>query len=462
MLSQYRGRGFYDPLSVNEMDRLFSEMFGDFVRRERTAQGKPNGVWAPAIDVAQKDQDLVVRAELPGTKPEDVDISLQNRILTISGTSKGAAEDVDYYVQELPYGEFRCSVMVPEGVNPDSIKARLENGVLEVVLPGMAREARPTKKVAVETGKMQQKEEASIFPTKILLATDGSEEAELALLTAVDLANRTNSELHMVHVSEYVPMFLAYTEEEPAEREREAREVLDEQVKKIEEAGGAVAEAHIRMGGRPDQRIVELAEELGIGLIAMGSRGLGGIRRALMGSVSDSVVQHAHCPVLVARRGRQEEEQGAASIFPTKILLATDGSEEANLAAQTAADIAEKTGSELHLVHVRSVPAYIDPSSERIEIIESAEEDVRNEAQQVLDAQIEQIKAAGGNVAQTHVRLGRPDEEIVLLAKEIGAGLIEMGSRGLGGIRRVFIGSVSDSVVRHAHCPVLVVREEKV
>src|ERR687890_283463 len=307
MLSQYRGRGFYDPLSVNEMDRLFSEMFGDFVRRERTAQGKPNGVWAPAIDVAQKDQDLVVRAELPGTKPEDVDISLQNRILTISGTSKGAAEDVDYYVQELPYGEFRCSVMVPEGVNPDSIKARLENGVLEVVLPGMAREARPTKKVAVETGKVQQKEEASIFPTKILLATDGSEEAELALLTAVDLANRTNSELHVVHVGgEYYPgpeiaLSPALLEETLRELEREAREVLEEQVKKIEEVGGTVAEAHLRMGERPEEKIVALTEELGAGLIAMGSRGLGGMKRLLTGSVSDSVVRHAHCPVLVVR-----------------------------------------------------------------------------------------------------------------------------------------------------------------
>src|SRR5918992_4426602 len=135
----------------------------------------------------------------------------------------------------------------------------------------------------------------SIFPTKILLATDGSGEAELAARTAVDLANRTDSELHVVHVSEYLPTFLAYTEEEPVEVEREAREVLDEQVKRIEEAGRTVAEAHLRMGGRPNEQIVALAEEIGAGLISMGSRGLGGIKRALMGSVSDAVVRHAHC-----------------------------------------------------------------------------------------------------------------------------------------------------------------------
>jgi nucleotide-binding universal stress UspA family protein len=149
------------------------------------------------------------------------------------------------------------------------------------------------------------------------------------------------------------------------------------------------------------------------------------------------------------------------SIFPTKILLATDGSEEAALAAKTAADIAAKTDSELHVMHARIVPAYLDPSTERVREVPGIEENVSREAQQLLDAQAEQIKAAGGAVAQTYVRLGRPVEEIIILADTIRAGLIVVGSRGLGGIRRLLIGSVSDSVVRHAHCPVLVVRKEK-
>ena len=55
--------------------------------------------------------------------------------------------------------------------------------------------------------------------------------------------------------------------------------------------------------------------------------------------------------------------------------------------------------------------------------------------------------------------MGRPDEEIVVLGEEIGAGLIATGSRGLGGMRRALMGSASDSIVRHAHCPVLVVRQ---
>jgi nucleotide-binding universal stress UspA family protein len=140
----------------------------------------------------------------------------------------------------------------------------------------------------------------SIFPTNILVATDGSREAELAAATAADLANATNSQLHVIHVGELLPTFLAQTEVEPAQLEREARELLDEQVRRIEEAGGTVEEAHLRLG-RADEEIVDLAQNLDVGLIVMGSRGRGRIRRALMGSVSDSVVRHAPSPVTIVR-----------------------------------------------------------------------------------------------------------------------------------------------------------------
>ncbi|MDQ3922076.1 MAG: universal stress protein, partial [Actinomycetota bacterium] len=87
----------------------------------------------------------------------------------------------------------------------------------------------------------------SVFPTRVLLATDGSGEAALAARTAADLAKATASELHVVHVGEYLPTFFAETEMEPAQLEREARTLLDEQVNRIEAAGGTVTEAHFRM-----------------------------------------------------------------------------------------------------------------------------------------------------------------------------------------------------------------------
>ena len=72
---------------------------------------------------------------------------------------------------------------------------------------------------------------------------------------------------------------------------------------------------------------------------------------------------------------------------------------------------------------------------------------------------MEKIKGAGATVAQAHLRMGRADEEIVDLAQSMGVGLIVMGTRGQGKMRRALMGSVSESVVRHAHCPVTIVRD---
>jgi nucleotide-binding universal stress UspA family protein len=156
----------------------------------------------------------------------------------------------------------------------------------------------------------------SAFPTKILLATDGSEEAGLALRMAVSLARSTGSELHVVHVVETTPVYHPERHGYHARQEirrAEARRLLDEQAEEVKAAGGTVVQAHLGIG-RPDEEIVALCEELGAGMVVMGSRGMGGVRRALMGSVSDSVVRHASCPVLVVRRqdGKSTEERPAS------------------------------------------------------------------------------------------------------------------------------------------------------
>jgi nucleotide-binding universal stress UspA family protein len=285
----------------------------------------------------------------------------------------------------------------------------------------------------------------SISATKILLATDVSEEAELAARTAIDLAGKTGSELHVVHVLVLPPETLhdPFGTAAREEFEKRGRARLDELVGRLEASGGAVGGAHFRVGS-PAAEIVVQAEEVGAGLVVLGSRGLGAMSRTLMGSVSDSVVRHAPCPALVVR-----EERLA---FPTKILLATDGSEEAMLAATTAAALAEGTDSELHVVTVGPFVPTVFAATE--------EEPGRmaREARGTLDEQVGLIEAAGGRVAQAHLRLGGAAEEIVALAEDVGAGLIAMGSRGRGGIRRALMGSVSERVVRHAHCAVMIIR----
>src|SRR5215217_2800607 len=298
----------------------------------------------------------------------------------------------------------------------------------------------------------------SIFPTTILLATDGSREDELAAKSALGLAQQTGSELHVVHVLASPLDTQDPSSFEPEVRrqlEKRTRERIDELVGRIESSGGDVAGSHLGVG-RPDAVIIGQAEQIGAGVIVMGSRGRGGVRRALMGSVSDSVVRHAHCPVMVVR--------GEAVVFPNKILLATDGSEEANLAASTAAEMAKSTNSELHVVCVEHTPdifyempgIVLDPNLQS-----RLEEGVDEAAKTTLEEQVQKIKETGIEVAGAHTREGFPDEEIVGVAGRLSAGLIVMGSRGRGPLRRALLGSVSDSVVRHAHCPVLVVRPER-
>ena len=147
------------------------------------------------------------------------------------------------------------------------------------------------------------------------------------------------------------------------------------------------------------------------------------------------------------------------SVFPTTILLATDGSEEGKLATQAATELSRDTGSEVHVVYVLPSPTqlighHLYPQETRESVIAGAERD----AETFLKEQAEQITSNGGKVTETHLRSGDPDKEIIRTAEGLGAGLIVMGSRGIGAITRTLIGSVSDSVVKHAHCPVLVVR----
>ena len=302
-----------------------------------------------------------------------------------------------------------------------------------------------------------------MFPTRILLAADGSEESVHAARRAVALSRGSESELHVVYVE---PVEINGPEREiyPLETREDllktfgrfAGERLDELAEELSSASGEISRGHARVG-MPDKEIVRLAEEIGAGLVVLGSRGLGAVRRALMGSVSTSVVRHAHCPVLVVRG----EEDGEERAFG-RILLALDGSAESRAAASAAAELSTVTGSGLHVLCVMETaplnPYAPYPGPEAWEVSEDVLEERKEKARAFLRREAERIEAKGVKVEEAHLASGVPAKEIVGAAEELGAGLIVLGSRGLGALKRTLLGSVSDSVVRHAHCPVLVVR----
>ena len=148
-------------------------------------------------------------------------------------------------------------------------------------------------------------------------------------------------------------------------------------------------------------------------------------------------------------------------IFPTRILLAIDGSDEADLPTRKAVDLADGTGSELHVVYVGLLPNFLMKDLDTLGFDRKLYDEIEQESQEVLRKLTWQVKVAGGTVVGAHLRMGGVAEEIVRLAEELGADLIVTGSRGHTGVRRMIEGSISDLVVRHAHCPVMVVRAAK-
>jgi nucleotide-binding universal stress UspA family protein len=264
------------------------------------------------------------------------------------------------------------------------------------------------------------------FPTKTLLATDGSEDAAQATQAATDLASRSGSELHVVHVWHDVPgpYRHGYVKRE---LRRQGQEILDEQVRKIEEAGGTVAQAHLR-GGRTSDEVIELAEELDVDLLVVGTRGLRGMRRILIGSHSDEIVHRSRRTVLVVRRGDNVWP-------PSRVVAGDDFSEDARRAAGLAANLGKLFGARMLLLHVE--PQLSQESGEAVGQAEGKLEDRARELEAILEER-----------PQTRVVAGDPAEVLVDAAQEEGPTLVAVGSRGLGTLERVRLGSVSTKVIR--------------
>lgn len=121
------------------------------------------------------------------------------------------------------------------------------------------------------------------------------------------------------------------------------------------------------------------------------------------------------------------------SIFPTKILLATDGSREANLAARTAVDLADRTGSELHVAFILRTQDTSEYDTMSFNTEKAHEEEIKQMGQRLLDEQVRRVEEAGGTVAGAHFMMARPEQGILAVGEDIGTGLIVLGSRGLGG-----------------------------
>jgi HSP20 family protein len=132
----------------SEMNRLFNTFFEGGPANGTTAQRR----WLPAMDLVETQDDFVLRADLPGLSEADVNIELEDNVLTISGERKAEHQEQKegYYRVERAWGTFSRSLTLPEGVNPEAVKASFDRGVLEVRIP--KPEQRKPRKVAISVG----------------------------------------------------------------------------------------------------------------------------------------------------------------------------------------------------------------------------------------------------------------------------------------------------------------------
>lgn len=124
----------WDPVreldaATTDVSRIFESLLGDGQTRQRR--------WMPAMDLLERDDHFVVRADLPGMNEEDVNLEVEDGILTISGerSNEETTESEGYYRTERAYGTFQRSFSLPEGINPDQVSAEFDRGVLELRIP---------------------------------------------------------------------------------------------------------------------------------------------------------------------------------------------------------------------------------------------------------------------------------------------------------------------------------------
>lgn len=285
----------------------------------------------------------------------------------------------------------------------------------------------------------------------ILVGVDGSEGSLLAARTAALLAKPENASVLLVTVfdpANYSPSYYGAWEltgevQNIDEIAGEAYDDVELRTRPILENAGIRYES-IRERGHPADRIVKASRDVDADLVVVGSRGLGGWKRLVLGSVSTGVLHHASCPVMVAR--------GQPAAFQ-RILLATDGSESAVRATKAAIHLSKTFKASLAVLNVCNSLRPVE---------EAATESVGSRAQRrILEFVAQSTETLlheldlSPSIRQEE---GEPSEVITRIAADEGFDLIVLGSRGMGGFASLLLGSVSDQVSRHAHCPVLVVR----
>jgi nucleotide-binding universal stress UspA family protein len=272
---------------------------------------------------------------------------------------------------------------------------------------------------------------------RILFATDGSPESQGAAALLADLPLETDSTITVAHVRE--------------DEELTRDPVLAAAQKALSHATAAVQ--FLAPVGHPAEEIVEAAERAPADLVVLGSRGHSAVERFFVGSVAERVARHAPCPVLVVRPPVRPLRQ---------VVIGVDSSDASTAAVAWLRGFPLPDDCEVRLVtavanlyqisheHFVLMPPIVEQQT-------SLADWERERAQARLEQLAGELRESGRSVV-TELRTGDSASELLDVAETEGADLIVVGSHGLTGLDRFLLGSVSENVLRHAHCSVLIVR----
>lgn len=282
---------------------------------------------------------------------------------------------------------------------------------------------------------------------EILVGYDGSPDAATALAWAMDEAARTRQPVRLAYVFEWLTVtgWLGPGVAPGVWPDEAARRQVEELVRKAAtDAAATHPDLTVRgevFDGPPALVLEERSAEAA--LLVLGSRGQGGFTGLLAGSTAVSVAARAHCPVVVVRTD-------ASSPTGRRVVVGVDGSDPSLLALGFAMERAGQRGAPLHVVRTWA------PAQWRAQGFDPDEADAAERAN--LDESVTRWRNAYPDVpVTTEVRPGSPAAVLVEASRD--AQLVVVGSRGRGGLRGTLLGSVSQQLIQHAHCPVAVTRE---
>lgn len=292
--------------------------------------------------------------------------------------------------------------------------------------------------------------------SRILVATDLSEDSDRALAAADAIAKRDHAKLALIHVmpnlapiSMLFPQAVASGALATADLERKAGEAVTDRLRNLTGREGDEVEIFVETGN-DYAAVVERAEEWKADLVVVGSHGRTGMKRALLGSVSEKIVRYAHADVLIARAGAH----------PGPVVAATDLSELSMHAVEAAAREAKLRGAELVVVHAVDTLPLVEGHviGTPLGMYGGLDANTAEALVETARGALEGALASRKIQAKQETLHGPAAPLIVDRAEGLEAQLLVIATHGRTGLKRAVLGSVAESVVRHAPCPTLVVR----